>query len=69
MAMIQQNTAQIKDLQRESYFITLERKRKVGTCQKLKTEIEENKRRVKMQRDVANIIKKKVKKNVRKKIH
>ncbi|KAJ1432784.1 hypothetical protein B484DRAFT_429748, partial [Ochromonadaceae sp. CCMP2298] len=44
------NNQKIKDMQREAYFISLERKRKVGTVQKLKLEVEESKRRAALQK-------------------
>ena len=31
-ALILENSTKIKDLQREVYFISLEKKRKLGTC-------------------------------------
>ena len=54
------NSAKIKDLQRESYFINLERKRKVGTIHKLKEEIEDAKRRASLQKRIEAKIKKEV---------
>ena len=50
----------MKDLQRESYFINLERKRKLGTAQKLKDEMEEAKRRAVLQKKIEAKIKKEV---------
>ena len=50
----------MKDLQRESYFINLERKRKLGTAQKLKDEMEDAKRRAVLQKKIEAKIKKEV---------
>ena len=62
-ALVTDNAAQIKDLQRESYFINLERKRKLGTVQKMKEEIEINKRRAMLQKSIEARIKKEVRLN------
>jgi hypothetical protein len=59
-AAIIENNAKIKDLQRECYFVNLERKRKLGTAQKLREEIEEAKRRAALQKKIEAKIKKEV---------
>ena len=51
---------QIKNLQREGYFITLERKRKLGVRQKLKDEMEEEKKRTLLKKTIEAKIKKEV---------
>lgn len=59
-AIVTDNAAKMKDLQRESYFINLERKRKLGTAQKLKDEMEDAKRRAVLQKKIEAKIKKEV---------
>jgi histone acetyltransferase (RNA polymerase elongator complex component) len=51
---------QIKDLQRESYFIEHERKRKVGVMQKIKDELQETKKRELLKKSIEAKIKKEV---------
>ena len=51
---------QIKNLQREAYFISLERKRKLGVRQKLKDEIDEEKKRALLKKTIEAKIKKEV---------
>ena len=51
---------QIKNLQREAYFISLERKRKLGVRQKLKDEIDEEKKRALLTKTIEAKIKKEV---------
>lgn len=60
IAELQENQAKIKDLQRENYFIGLERKRKLGVMQKLKNEIAEAKRKAQLQKKIEQMIKKHV---------
>ena len=52
---------EIRGLQKESYFINLERKRKLGVIQTLKDEIEEEKRK----KTIKKAIEAKIKKYVR----
>lgn len=59
-AVVLENSGKVKDLQRESYFINQERVRKLGTAQKLKEEIEEEKRRAILQKKIGAKIKKEV---------
>jgi hypothetical protein len=59
-AVVIDNSTKMKDLQRESYFINLERKRKLGTAQKLREELEDDKRRASLQKKIAAKIKKEV---------
>ena len=59
-AVVMENSGKVKDLQRESYFINLERKRKLGTVQKMKEDIEEAKRRASLQKRIETKIKKEV---------
>lgn len=59
-AVVLENSGKVKDLQRESYFINLERKRKLGTAQKLKEEIEDDKRRAALQKKIGAKIRKEV---------
>lgn len=59
-AVVTDNAAKMKDLQRESYFINLERKRKLGTAHKLREELEEDKRRAALQKKIEAKIKKEV---------
>ena len=51
---------QIKNLQREGYFINLERKRKLGVRQKLKDEMDEEKKRTLLKKTIEAKIKKEV---------
>jgi histone acetyltransferase (RNA polymerase elongator complex component) len=59
-AKIQEINLQIKDLQRESYFIEHERKRKVGVMQKIKDELQETKKRELLKKSIEAKIKKEV---------
>ncbi len=54
---IGESGAKIKDLQREAYFINLERKRKTGVVRKLKEEIAEEKRKAALKRQIEEKIK------------
>ncbi len=51
---------EIRGLQKESYFINLERKRKIGVIQTLKDEIEEEKRKKAIKKAIEAKIKKHV---------
>jgi hypothetical protein len=64
-AMIQENNAKIKDLQRESYFINLERKRKLGTAQQISQQLEQEKMRASLQKKIVAKIRKEVIKKIR----
>lgn len=55
---ITENGGKIKDLQRESYFIGLERKRKLGVLHKLKEEITEQQCKAELKKQIEEKIKK-----------
>ncbi len=57
---VAENGAKIKDLQRESYFIGLERKRKLGVLNKLKDEIAEQQRKAELKKQIEEKIKREV---------
>ncbi len=57
---IAENGSKIKDLQRESYFIGLERKRKLGVLNKLKEEISEQQRKAQLKKQIEEKIKQEV---------
>jgi len=57
-AKLQDLQIQIKNLQREGYFISLERKRKLGVRQKLKDEMAEEKKRETLKKTIEDKIKK-----------
>lgn len=59
-ANLQDLQIQIKNLQREGYFISLERKRKLGVRQKLKDEMTEEKKRERLKKTIEEKIKKEV---------
>ena len=55
-----ENGSIIKDLQRESYFISLEKKRKLGVVHKLKEEISEQQRKDELKKKIEEKIKREV---------
>lgn len=57
---VAENGGKIKDLQRESYFIDLERKRKLGVLNKLKEEIAEQQRKAQLKKQIEEKIKREV---------
>ncbi len=59
-AQLQEVAGKVKDLQRESYFVGLERKRKTGVITQLRDEIEESKRREALKKMIETKIRKEV---------
>jgi chromosome segregation ATPase len=57
---ISESAGNIKSLQREMYFIRLERKRKVGVLNKLREELNEEKRKADLKKQIEEKIKKDV---------
>lgn len=59
-AKLQELNNKVKDLQREIYFLNVEKKRKLGVAHTLKSEIEENKWKAVIKKKLTAKIKKEV---------